>query len=155
MVGLAANIMRMSCNRQNVCIYCRSSGAGEAFHVDQTTDNHLKSECKTATNILDDIGKWLVSKMFTLGEKSRENIYETTGMTVEQIMNSDFEEIDAKIGEKVGHKISGYIKNGSLISCGSVYAETGRFLYIDQVDKELGKHDRRKSKFVRKTISAI
>lgn len=130
-----------------VCIiYCCIIYGGSSFGT--------KMEYETDINWIE-IEKLLVSKMFTLGAKSRKNIYETTGMTVEQIINSDFDEIDAKIGEKVGHKISDYIRNENLISRGQVYAETGRFLYIDQVDKELGKHDRRKSKFVRKTISAI
>ncbi|MCM1038818.1 MAG: hypothetical protein NC434_05790 [Ruminococcus sp.] len=93
--------------------------------------------------------------MFTLDAKSRENIFKTTGMTVEQIIDMDFEDIDARIGEKIGHKIKKYIIDESVVSRGQVYSETERFLYMDEVDKGLKKHDGRKSAFVRKTVSTI
>ena len=90
--------------------------------------------------------------MFTLSAKSCKNIYETTGMTVEQIKNMDFEDIDIRIGKKIGHRIKDYIINDSLISRGQVYAETGRFLHMDIVDKGLKKHDKRKSRIIKKFI---
>ena len=93
--------------------------------------------------------------MYTLNAKSRENIFKATGMTVEQIIDTDFDEIDAHIGRKVGHKISAYIMDDSLSGRGQVYSETERFLHMDEVDKGLKKHDRRKSSFVRKTVSTI
>jgi hypothetical protein len=96
-----------------------------------------------------------MKNMFTLDAKSRKSIFETTGMTVEQIIDTDFEDLDAQIAKKVGHKIKGYIKNESLISRGQVYAEMERFLRMDEVDKGLKKHDGRKSAFVRKTVSTI
>jgi hypothetical protein len=93
--------------------------------------------------------------MYTLDAKTRENIFKATGMTVEQIIDTDFDEIDAHIGRKVGHKITEYIMDDSLASRGQIYSETERFLYMDEVDKGLKKYDRRKSAFVRKTVSTI
>lgn len=93
--------------------------------------------------------------MFTLDGKSQENIYKATGMTVEQIIDADFEEIDAHISKRVGHKITDYIMEDSLAGRGQVYSEAERFLNMDEVDKGLKEHDRRKSAFVRKTVSTI
>lgn len=93
--------------------------------------------------------------MFTLNEKSRKSIYKATGMTVEQIIDMDFEDIDAHIGKQAGHKIKKYIIDDRLASRGQVYSEMERFIHMDEVDKGLRKHDRRKSAFVRKTISTI
>lgn len=93
--------------------------------------------------------------MYTLDAKSRENIFEATGMTVEQIADMDFGDIDAHIGKKVGHKIKEYSMDGALTGRGQVYSEMRRFLHIDEADKGLKKHDRRKSPFVRKTISTV
>lgn len=93
--------------------------------------------------------------MYSLNSKSRRGILETTGMTVEQIRDMDFAEIDEKIGHKVKHKITKYVMDESLVGRGQVYAETRRLIDIQEVDKELRKNDRRKSAFVRKTISTI
>lgn len=87
--------------------------------------------------------------MYTLDAKSQENIFEATGMTVEQIIDMDFEDIDDYIGKKVGHKIEKYIIDERFTSRGQVYSETKRFLYMDEVDKGLKKHDRRKSEFIK------
>lgn len=76
-------------------------------------------------------------------------------MTVEQIGDMDFEDIDARIGKKVGHKITEYIIDDALASRGQVYSQTDRFINMDEVDKGLKKHDKRKSAFVRKFVSAI
>lgn len=76
-------------------------------------------------------------------------------MTVQQIIDADFEDIDAYIAKRVGHKITEYILDESLAGRGQVYSEAERFLVIDEVDKELEKHDRRKSAFVRKFLSTI
>lgn len=45
---LAANIMLGACHAtdKTYVFIAGHLGAGEAFHVDQTTDNHLKSEKK-------------------------------------------------------------------------------------------------------------
>ena len=93
--------------------------------------------------------------MYTLDAKSRENIYESTGMTVEQIIDMDFEDIDAHIGRKMGHKITEYIMEEGLVGRGQVYSATERFLHMSEVDKGLKKHDGRKSAFVRKTVPTI
>ncbi len=93
--------------------------------------------------------------MFILNAKSQKNIFMATGMTVEQIIDTDFEDIDAHIAKRVGHKITEYILDERLTGRGQVYSEAERFLVMDEVDKELEKHDRRKSAFVRKTISTI
>lgn len=93
--------------------------------------------------------------MYTLDANSKKNILEATGMTVEQIIDMDFEDIDARIGKKIGHKITEYIIDDILTPRGQVYSQTKRFIYMDEVDKGLGEHDRRKSAFVRKTISTI
>lgn len=93
--------------------------------------------------------------MYTLDARSEKNIFDTTGMTVEQIIDTDFEDIDAHIGKKVGHRITEYIVDDNLASRGQVYSETKSFLNMNEVDKGLKKHDRRKSPFVRKTISTI
>ncbi|MCD7835201.1 MAG: hypothetical protein LUG83_00780 [Lachnospiraceae bacterium] len=93
--------------------------------------------------------------MYGLNATSRKNIYEATGMTVEQIIDTDFEDIDAHIAKRVGHKIEKYIIDERLASRGQVYSETERFLHMDEVDKGLERHDRRKSAFVRKSISTI
>ena len=93
--------------------------------------------------------------MYTLDASSKENILEATGLTVEQITDMDFEEIDAHIGKKVGHKITEYLVSDILATRGQVYSQTKRFINMDEVDKGLKKHDRRKSAFVRKSISTI
>lgn len=93
--------------------------------------------------------------MYTLDASSKKNILDTVGMTVEQIFDTDFEDIDAHIGKKVGHRITEYITDDNLVGRGQVYSETGRFLNMDETDKGLKEHDRRKSAFVRKTISTI
>lgn len=93
--------------------------------------------------------------MFTLNKNSQENIFDATGMTVEQIVDMDFEDIDAHIAKRVGHAITEYIIDDRLASRGQVYSETERFLTMDEVDKELRKHDRRKSAFIRKTVSTV
>lgn len=93
--------------------------------------------------------------MYTLDASSKKNILEATGMTVEQIIDMDFEEIDVRIGKKVGHKITEYIIDDRLATRGQVYSQTERFINMDEVDKGLKKHDRRKSAFVRKSISTI
>ena len=90
-----------------------------------------------------------------MNEKSKKYIYETTGLTIEQIKNTDFEDLDVLIGKRNGRKIKGYIINDNLISRGQVYAEKERFLYMDEVDKGLKKHDRRKSAFVKRNISTV
>lgn len=51
-----------------------------------------------------------MKNMFTLDAKSRKSIFETTGMTVEQIIDTDFEDLDAQIAKKVGHKIKDILK---------------------------------------------
>lgn len=93
--------------------------------------------------------------MYTLGKSSKKNILEATGMTVEQIIDMDFEDIDAHIGVKVGHKITEYLIDDSLVTRGQVYSQTERFINMDEVDKGLKKHDRRKSAFVRKSVPTI
>ncbi len=98
---------------------------------------------------------WKRRDMYGLNATSRKNIHEVTGMTVEQIVDMDFEDIDACIAKKVGHKIREYIIDERLANRGQVYSETTRFLHMDDVDKGLKKHDRRKSPFIRKTISTI
>lgn len=93
--------------------------------------------------------------MYSLNSKSRQGILEATGMTVEQIKDMDFTEIDEKIAHRAKHKITKYIMDYSLVGRGQVYAETRRLIDIQEVDKELRKNDRRKSAFVRKTVSTI
>ena len=96
-------------------------------------------------------------KMFVLNVLSQNNIFKATGMTVEQIINTDFEDIDNHIAKRVGHRITEYILDERLASQEQVYSEAERFITMDEVDKELGKHDRRKSRFIRKIfkISSI
>lgn len=93
--------------------------------------------------------------MYNLDAKSRENIFEATGMTVEQIIDMDFEDIDAHIEKKIGHKIKKYIIDERLAGRGQVYSETDRFLHMEEADKGLKKHDRRKSPFVKRVIPTI
>lgn len=93
--------------------------------------------------------------MYALNAKSRQGILETTGMTVEEIIDMDFTDIDEKIAQKVKHKITEYVMDESLVGRGQVYSETRRLIEMQEVDKELRKNDRRKSAFVKKTISAI
>ena len=93
--------------------------------------------------------------MYTLGKSSKKNILEATGMTVEQIIDMDFEDIDAHIGAKVGHKITEYLIDDRLVTRGQVYSQAERFINMDEVDKGLKKHDRRKSAFVRKSVPTI
>ena len=101
------------------------------------------------------VDDWRREIMYTLDARSRENIFEATGMTVEQIIDMDFEDIDAHISDRVGHRIKKYIVDESLASRGQVYSGMDRFLYMDEVDKGLRKHDRRKSAFVKKTVSTV
>ena len=93
--------------------------------------------------------------MFGLSKRSRQSVLDATGMTVEQIVNSDFDVIDEHIGRKVGHKISEYILDDMRAARGQVYASEKRFLSMDDVDKRLKKNDKRKSRFTRKSISPL
>ena len=96
-----------------------------------------------------DSSQGLEGHMFRLNKKSQESVYEATGLTVDQIADMDFDEIDASIAKRVGHVITDYILDDSLASRGQVYSETKRFLRMDEVDKGLEKHDRRKSSFIK------
>ena len=80
---------------------------------------------------------------------------EETGMTVEQIIDSDFEEIDSRIAQKVGHEIKDYLIDDGLSVRGQIYAMEGRLLSMNEMDEGLARHDRRKSPFVRKTVSRV
>lgn len=93
--------------------------------------------------------------MYALNADSKKSIFEATGMTVEQIIDMDFDDIDARIGKKIGHKITGYIIDDALASRGQVYSQIDRFINMDEVDKGLSEHDRRKSAFIRKSVPAI
>ena len=93
--------------------------------------------------------------MFVLNSKSQDNIYETTGLTVEQIADMDFSDIDASISKKVKHAISDYILDERLLGRGQVYAYKKRFITMEEVDRKLRQNDRRKSPFVRKNLPTV
>lgn len=93
--------------------------------------------------------------MYTLNAKSREHVFEATGMTLEQIANMDFEDIDKFISQKVKHKIKDYILDERLVGRGQVYSHAKRFITMEEVDRNLKKNDRRKSAFVKRSISKV
>lgn len=90
--------------------------------------------------------------MFFLSDESRRSIQDSTGLSVEQIADMDFEEIDTKISHKLGHKVSGYIKDDALLGRGQVYLAENRFISAAEVERGLATHDRRKSAFVGRCI---
>ena len=90
--------------------------------------------------------------MFFLSDESRRSIQDSTGLSVEQIADMDFEEIDTKISHKLGCKVSGYIKDDALLGRGQVYLAENRFISAAEVERGLATHDRRKSAFVGRCI---
>lgn len=90
--------------------------------------------------------------MITLNDVSKKNILDKTGMTVEEIIDTDFETIDEILGKKVGHKITEYLIDSAHVTRGQVYASENRFITMEEVDKGLSKHDRRKSKFIKENL---
>jgi hypothetical protein len=90
--------------------------------------------------------------MFFLSDESRRSIQDSTGLSVEQIADMDFEEIDTKISHKLGRKVSGYIKDDALLGRGQVYLAENRFISAAEVERGLATHDRRKSAFVGRCI---
>lgn len=90
--------------------------------------------------------------MFFLSDESRRSIQDSTGLSVEQIADMDFEEIDTKISHKLGRKVSGYIKDDALLGRGQVYLAKNRFISAAEVERGLATHDRRKSAFVGRCI---
>jgi hypothetical protein len=87
-----------------------------------------------------------------LSDESRRSIQDSTGLSVEQIADMDFEEIDTKISHKLGRKVSGYIKDDALLGRGQVYLAENRFISAAEVERGLATHDRRKSAFVGRCI---
>lgn len=85
--------------------------------------------------------------MFFLSDASRTYIQKTTGLSVEQIADMDFEEIDTKISHKLGHEVEGYIQDDALLGRGQMYLAENRFISAIEVEKGLAAHDKRKSAF--------
>ena len=69
-------------------------------------------------------------KTISLNQKSRESIEKQTGLTVEQIMEMDIEDIDNAIEKKIGKKLSYPTQTDlQLYGRGSIYLFLNRFLF--------------------------
>ena len=77
-------------------------------------------------------------KVFKLNEKSRNNIQKATGMTIEEIIRSDFKDIDKKIESKIGKKLE-YPKmpDKRLLGRGQIYSYFNRFIDMQKINKGL------------------
>ena len=75
-----------------------------------------------------------------LNEASKESIFLATGITYEDLIDMDFEEIDKTISKKIGKKIQ-YMKpkDTRLFGRGQVYFTLGRLLNKDKIDKKISK----------------
>lgn len=78
--------------------------------------------------------------MFTLHEKTRENIRKRIGLTTGQIEEMSWEQLDAFIEKKTGKKIQLAPPRKSCLSGrGSVYISLGRLIPESAVDKKLAR----------------
>lgn len=93
--------------------------------------------------------------MFSLDEKSKDSISKTTGLTVEQIADMDFDEIDRHLGTRVKHDITDFIMDSRLLGRGQVYSYVDRFIDITETGRVLKRYDRKESGFIRKIISTV
>lgn len=76
--------------------------------------------------------------MYKLNEKTKNNIFKKTGMTVDEIINSDVDVIDSNISRKTKCKLSySTIKNNLLIGRGQPYIYLNRLLKMQTIDKAL------------------
>lgn len=93
--------------------------------------------------------------MYLLSEKTKNNILQTIGLTVDQIFDMDCEQIDIHISKMHNHKIEKYILDDRLVARGQSYSYRKRFINMEEVDRKLKKNDRRKSPFIRKPLPTI
>lgn len=76
--------------------------------------------------------------MFTLCEKTKENISKKTGIDFDSIIDMDFDKIDSLIEQKIGRKLAFPEKvEDRFLSRGSVYLSLSKFLHIEETDKLL------------------
>lgn len=66
-------------------------------------------------------------KEFKLNNKTAESIFQTTGMSVEEIANADVLTVDNSIQKQIDRKLTPAIELGGLLSRGSVYFMFDRF----------------------------
>lgn len=75
-----------------------------------------------------------------LNQKSRESVEKQTGLSVEQIISMDVEEIDLAIEKKIGKKLRYSLQDDMrLIGRGSVYLFLNRLFTIDlfKIDRKI------------------
>lgn len=78
--------------------------------------------------------------MFELNKKTKQAIERSTGLSFEQIISMDAEEVDAHIERKIGKKLkASYRKGSSLVNRGSVYMFLERLVSRRTIDKKLAK----------------
>lgn len=78
--------------------------------------------------------------MFKLNQKTRASIAKSTGLSFDQILSMDAEEVDSHIEKKIGKKLNpSYRKGSSFVNRGSVYMFLQRLVSRETVDKKLAK----------------
>jgi len=77
--------------------------------------------------------------VFALNMQSKHNIKEVTGLTFEELIGMDFDDIDKAIEQKIGKKLK-FMRSGDprLIMRGQVYHYLGRMADMGDIDKRLG-----------------
>ena len=76
----------------------------------------------------------------TLNETSKANIYYKTGMSVDEIINTDFDLLDKKLIKpslKLRNRLSKYSADSRLLGRGQVYSYLKRILSLKKIEKKL------------------
>ena len=75
-----------------------------------------------------------------LDDTIKKHIEESTGMSFDEIVNSDWETIDKNIEKKIGKKLKhGSIGGDVMYSRGTPYITLGRVMSLSSAEKELKK----------------
>lgn len=78
--------------------------------------------------------------MYQLNKKTKDTIEKHLGVSIDNLKNMDFENIDSLIEKKTKKKITFLQTNDSrLLGRGSVFAFLNRFFDFDDVDKKINK----------------
>lgn len=77
--------------------------------------------------------------MYSLNDKTKSNIFKRTGLSVEDILDKDFEDIDRVIEKKIGRKlIHSYSSKSTMFTGrGNTYLYLSRVLEKEAMEREL------------------
>lgn len=75
--------------------------------------------------------------MHKLNKQTQKSLFRKVGLTYEQMLQMDAEEIDAFIEKRIGKKLALGVSLKNMVNRGSVYLFSKRLLSISEVDKRL------------------